>query len=402
MRSAGIFSAIPSLLDGSGGKKDKLIKAFKRFIVLLVLFFGFLAIYAGYVKNQMMTLHDLRGLEMSSAVAHLRYEGLHEAIEYSQRDSTAESYIVLDQHPSPGSIVRNGSNVILTVVPAPSHIAATEPTHEESTQSTKAPTEAPTAATEIPPTETLPMKKSVFLAMDLSELSDAERETLPIWNQKKYLRADVREIRFHSSMANVPSNAWDVSRDGNDAIVAWMDNNTLNIASDGIIQLNPNSSWLFFGFENAHTIDFGNCVDTSLVNRMEYMFSACKKLEGLDFSGFDTSNVENMGHMFSVCHRLSSLDLSGFNTSRVENMACMFYKCINLTDLNMTGWDTSNVKTMDKIFAYCDSIETIQVNHFNTRNVINMTGMFYHCKKLTHVDVSNFDTSKVTLLNSKS
>lgn len=355
-----------------------------------------LAIYAGYIEDKMMTLNDLRSLDLSSAIEQLRFMGLSESIEYSQRDSTTESYTVLNQDPSPGSSVRKGSIVTLIVIPTSKPTASTKPSHPEETQYTTAPTEE----TQVPTAEPNPVKKSVFLTMDLSDLSDAERETLPIWNQKKYLRTDVREIHFHSSLTNVPSDAWDVSRDGNDAIVAWMDNNTLNIASDGIIQLNPNSSWLFFGFENAHTIDFGNCVDTSLVNRMEYMFSACKKLEGLDFSRFDTSNVENMGHMFSVCHRLSSLDLSGFNTSRVENMACMFYKCINLTDLDMTGWDTSNVKTMDKIFAYCDSIETIQVNHFNTRNVINMTGMFYHCKKLTHVDVSNFDTSKVTLLNS--
>ena len=56
-------------------------------------------------------------------------------------------------------------------------------------------------------------------------------------------------------------------------------------------------SW-FSGCSNLTTIEGMENLNTSNVTSMEYMFSGCSSLTGLDLSGFSTGSVTNMRNMF--------------------------------------------------------------------------------------------------------
>ena len=131
---------------------------------------------------------------------------------------------------------------------------------------------------------------------------------------------------------------------------------------------------------------------------MNYMFSNCSALTGLDLSGFDTSEVTNMHAMFSACSGLTNLDLSGLDTSKVTSMNSMFANCSSLTSPDLSGFDTSQVKGMDYMFMYCSGLTSLDLSGFDTSQAKNTSGMFDGCSSLTALDLSGFDTSKVAYM----
>lgn len=206
-----------------------------------------------------------------------------------------------------------------------------------------------------------------------SEIRTDLRNKEPLWNNHNYMREDVEAIIFHNELMPLPKDAWDVSADRSGKVMAWMSEQTLHVCSDGDIRLHPNSSWLFSGFVNLQSIDFGNAVSTS--------------------------DVTDMSHMFSECTGLEALDLSGFDMSHVENISCMFYHCESLRNVKISGWDTSAVRLMDKLFAYCSSLEALDARWLNTSRATNLSNLFYCCKSLTNLNLSSFDTSQNLYLN---
>ena len=135
---------------------------------------------------------------------------------------------------------------------------------------------------------------------------------------------------------NIPNDAvetWDMSEAGDNSIIGYIvkdsdDENYYHayIGSDGIIDSNPNSSYMFSGFTNLRSINFGN-FNTSTVTNMMGMFMGASTLESINLSSFDTSNVTDMSGMFIYCEKLKSLDLSRFDASNVTNMEVMFAGC---------------------------------------------------------------------------
>ena len=132
---------------------------------------------------------------------------------------------------------------------------------------------------------------------------------------------------------------------------------------------NANCFDMFNELSAITSIDFGDCVNTSKVEDMSYMFCRCTSLTSLDLSSFDTKNVTMMYGMFFDCTSLASLDLSSFNTSKVTDMNGMFGGCSSLTSLDLSRFNTSKVK--------------------------DMNGMFYECRGLTELDLCSFDFSAV-------
>ena len=229
----------------------------------------------------------------------------------------------------------------------------------------------------------------------------------------------------------IPTSAieyWDVSAAGDGSVIAYVEDDgsgngtyKVTIGGQGGIIANPNSSYLFYRFDNLENIDltyldtsqvtnmsymFYNCssltslyvsnFNTSNVTSMGSMFDGCRSLTSLDLSHFDTSNVTSMSDMFSNCSSLTSLDLSHFNTSQVTKMSYMFYGCTSLTSLDVSNFDTSSVTNMQYMFDGCSSLTSLDVSNFNTSNVTSMGSMFDGCRSLTSLDLSHFDTSKVT------
>ena len=259
--------------------------------------------------------------------------------------------------------------------------------------SVKAPA-AQTVATEAAPTEpapTAPMEVHTMAAAKLDFDEDAF-----FWGQERYMRKDVKTLTFQSSLQNVPSSAWDVSEAGDGSVLVWMDNGDLYVAADGAIAPNSNASWLFQGFVNLKTINFGNCFVTSSVTQMSGMFAGCSSLTGLDLSCFETSAVTDMYGVFSSCGSLTHLDLTSFDTSNVTAMSSMFDGCRSLTSLDLTSFDTSSVTDMGSMFDDCMSLPHLDLTSFDTSKVTDMAFMFTSCNSLISLDLSNFDTSNVT------
>ena len=258
--------------------------------------------------------------------------------------------------------------------------------------SVKAPA-AQTVATE--PAPTAPMEVHTMAAAKLDFDEDAF-----FWGQERYMRKDVKTLTFQSSLQNVPSSAWDVSEAGDGSVLAWMDNGDLYVAADGAIAPNSNASWLFQGFVNLKTINFGNCFVTSSVTQMSGMFAGCSSLTGLDLSCFETSAVTDMYGVFSSCGSLTHLDLTSFDTSNVTAMSSMFDGCRSLTSLDLTSFDTSSVTDMGSMFYGCESLTHLNLTSFDTSKVTDMNFMFSGCSSLTALDLASFDTSSVTTMES--
>ena len=259
--------------------------------------------------------------------------------------------------------------------------------------SVKAPA-AQAVTTEPAPTEAAPTAPMEVHTMAAAEL-DFDEDAF-FWGQERYMRKDVKTLTFQSSMQNVPNSAWDVLEAGDRSVLAWMDSGDLYVAADGAIAPNSNASWLFQGFVNLKTINFGNCFVTSSVTRMSGMFEGCSSLTVLDLSCFETSAVTDMYGVFSICGSLTHLDLTSFDTSNVTDMSSMFGGCRSLTSLDLTSFDTSSVTDMGSMFDDCMSLPHLNLTSFDTSKVTDMAFMFSGCNSLTRLDLSNFDTSNVT------
>ena len=264
--------------------------------------------------------------------------------------------------------------------------------------SVKAPA-AQAAATEAAPTEPVPTEPAPTAPMEVHTMAAAKLdfdEDAFFWGQERYMRKDVKTLTFQSSLQNVPSSARDVSEAGDGSVLAWMDNGDLYVAADGAIAPNSNASWLFQGFVNLKTINFGNCFVTSSVTRMSGMFEGCSSLTVLDLSCFETSAVTDMYGVFCSCGSLTHLDLTSFDTSNVTDMSSMFDGCRSLTSLDLTSFDTSSVTDMGSMFNDCMSLPHLNLTSFDTSKATDMAFMFSGCNSLTRLDLSNFDTSNVT------
>ena len=171
---------------------------------------------------------------------------------------------------------------------------------------------------------------------------------------------------------------------------------------------------LFFGLENATTIDLAGA-DTSSVTNMACMFYNCSSLTSVrGTSDWDTSSVLGMGGMFYKCSSLTSVEgLSDWDTSSVTNMLAMFSGCSSMTFRDgpswgnphdtsieiewntISGWDTSSVSNMGQMFYGCTSAVSLSLYGWDTSSVSNMSYMFANCTSLVAVDIYGWDTSNV-------
>lgn len=220
-----------------------------------------------------------------------------------------------------------------------------------------------------------------------------------VWGHRTHRRRNVEGIIFRNTR-DYPAEAWDISADGDRSVMAWLEDGILTVGADRKIQLNPDSADLFHGYENIAYIQFNDCVDTSRVENMAYLFADCKSLQSLDLTGFDTGQVTSMQGMFFGCSALTDLELGKLDTSAVTNMRAMFYGCGVLRKLDVSSFDTSSVTTMRSMFSGCGTLTELDVRNFDTSRVDSFRAMFYECSGLTQLDLRSFDTSGATDLRS--
>ena len=83
------------------------------------------------------------------------------------------------------------------------------------------------------------------------------------------------------------------------------------------------------------TYDF-NCIDTSEITDMSYLFDDININRNFDVSKWDVSNVENMSHMFYGYSKFEGKGLENWNISDVKDMHYMFNGCTSL--INTPTW----------------------------------------------------------------
>jgi len=232
-----------------------------------------------------------------------------------------------------------------------------------------------------------------------------------VWNNKSVSRNDIKIINFiklvkkgrhycdNNKKPITISNAWDVSAAGDNSIIAWQsvsDKSILNIGCTKVIEANPDSMFMFAGFNNLTEINFNDMFTTSLVKDMKGFFSKCYRLVSLNLRGFDTQNVTRMEEMFENCSSLKQVDVSSFCTDNVKNMARMFTGCENLLSLDLSNFRTDNLEDMCGMFSLCNSLISVDLSNFNTKNVTDFDEAFCECKNLSNLDLTSFDFSNAT------
>ena len=196
---------------------------------------------------------------------------------------------------------------------------------------------------------------------------------------------NIKTITFLDTLANMPTDAWDVSAAKDGSVMAWVtDGVNLYIAGEGGVTA-ESCNRLFGGYRNVVSIDFGRCFYTDLTDRLTEMFVYCHKLETLDLSGWNTSNVKYMSDAFYGCYNLKTVNLSGWDTSKVETMRCMFDSCRSLESLDVSHFDTSKVASFEWMFNSCKALTSIDASNWNTASAKTMAGMFEGCVNLTTV-----------------
>lgn len=216
----------------------------------------------------------------------------------------------------------------------------------------------------------------------------------------QYRRNDISSITFLDTLADMPSDAWDVSEAENGSVMAWVTPNgklyDLFIAGEGGVTAPEDCRCLFAYYINLESINFNGCFNTSGVRDMNSMFANCENLIELDLRSFDTRRVRYMYSMFESCRNLVSLDVSSFDTSKVDLIFNMFTFCESLTELDVSGFDTSYVSVMSGMFQGCASLRSLDLTNFDTSGVWSMNYMFEYCNPEIELDVSGFDVTYVT------
>lgn len=239
------------------------------------------------------------------------------------------------------------------------------------------------------------------------------------------IKSTIKQIEFVNYIPNPlninDSNCWDVSEEGDNSIIAWLEDidnseyKKLFIGGNNGVKANENSSFIFYDFINLENINFNNYYDTSSVTNMQMMFANCYNIESLDLRSFNTSSVTNMIGMFGgyksqtgltttsqSIMALNNLDVSSFDTNNVTTMALMFLNCGNIKTLNLSNFNTSKVTNMQDMFNmpndYSSILETITLGDmWYTSNVTNMECMFFQCSNLKTIYVTHdFDISSVS------
>lgn len=213
-------------------------------------------------------------------------------------------------------------------------------------------------------------------------------------------RASVVSVHFLDTLKDMPDDAWDVSKEKNGNVMAWIisdDNGQshLYIAGNGGVMAYDCSSQFAY-YDNVEEILFNGCFHTEQLSNTFKMFCGCEKLRLVEIGQLDTSNVQNMGFMFQECRSLEQLNLGSFKTDKATNMENMFCSCVSLKEIDVSGFQTKNVENMYAMFCECSSLEVLDVSGFETENVTTTAYMFEGCSSLKNIEIGQWNTRNVT------
>lgn len=129
---------------------------------------------------------------------------------------------------------------------------------------------------------------------------------------------------------------------------------------------------------------------------MASYFSGHNKITELNIDCLDTSNVTNMRYMFYTCTNLVKVNVSNFNTSNVTNMQAMFRECQKLPVIDLTNFDCTNVTNVDLIFGNCKELVSIVGDYdYCTGNDITPNNEELQCLNNLSISISLGDCTKL-------
>ncbi|MBP3200498.1 MAG: BspA family leucine-rich repeat surface protein [Lachnospiraceae bacterium] len=158
---------------------------------------------------------------------------------------------------------------------------------------------------------------------------------------------------------NIKGKAIDISEDGDQSVLAYIDNNIIYYVSDEDVYLNSDCSYMFDKFIGIKKINLSN-FDFKKIKKANFMFGNCKYLEDLNMDNETEIKLDEMIGMFFDCQSLKDLDLTMINTKNVKSFNSLFYNCKNLQNIiiNPSIFKTNNVKSFDKMYYNCLSLKT--------------------------------------------
>ena len=138
-----------------------------------------------------------------------------------------------------------------------------------------------------------------------------------------------------------------------------------------------------------------NCIDTSVITDMSYLFRNLDGIEdnNFDVSGWNVSNVTNMAYMFMNCKKFNG-DLSSWNVSNVTSMPGMFGGCESFEGNGLENWDVSNVEFIEEMFAICLKLN-IDFSNWKLKKIYSTKNIFYNCEQLKGKGLDKWDVSNI-------
>lgn len=131
----------------------------------------------------------------------------------------------------------------------------------------------------------------------------------------------------------------------------------------------------FRGCENLRSITGMECLSTSLVTDMRYMFAECRALTEINLFAFNTATVTDMSYMFYNCSALTTIRVTKdtFDTGAVTNSANMFTGAVKLVGGQGTVYDAAHV---DKAYARNDAGHAAP-GYFSEPESVHLTALLY-------------------------
>lgn len=234
---------------------------------------------------------------------------------------------------------------------------------------------------------------NVFLYNEPCTLIDGPTFNSTIVN-KEY--SSIRSIIFEQdvphNMSKYPYKDLSVAKDK--SIVAYVDGDTLKIASDGKIMANEDCSEMFrrYGLKefDLSTISFNN-FDVSNTISMWGMFYECpaSKITGLE--RWDTSKVLDFEAIFLGTTNLQSINLRDWDLSNAQYGIPSFGRS-GVKEVNVTGWNFGNQTDISNIFKDTYFLtRIIGLNTWDVSNITHMRSLFEGCG-MKSIDLSSWDT----------
>lgn len=216
------------------------------------------------------------------------------------------------------------------------------------------------------------IKIFIFLTLIVTNVSFAFAAKYTMCNGKEFntrIKMAINE-KFNSSTPEysitgfsfasyVKGKAIDISEDGDESVLAYIDNNIIYCVSDEDVFLNSDISYMFDKFINLKRVDL-TFFNFNKIRKANFMFGNCKYLNFIDMDNDTEIKLNEMLGMFFDCQSLIDLNLSMINTKNVKSFNSLFYNCKNLKNIiiNPSIFKTNKVNNFDKMYYNCLSLKT--------------------------------------------